>query len=290
MSNSKINIGRFFETVLRAKLANVRWAWGASDASRNRCFLRVWEDHLETKGNISRVAVLKSEWDTASLGLSERRLHIQAIREGAEGFGVLCTAQKPQDVSHRSIKKYDDRILLRFGLLEECEEGIYAHIVERVPIEELGRHQTTFDTVIRDLKAILIGHDAETMRDALASARIGQGEFRTSVLAMWGARCCVTGTATLEAIRASHIKPWRVASNRERLDPNNGLPLVATLDALFDAGLLAFESDGAMVVSSRIDGVECDVLGLRDARLIQAPNEVTAAYLAFHKESVFVDG
>jgi putative restriction endonuclease len=38
-------------------------------------------------------------------------------------------------------------------------------------------------------------------------------------------------------LRASHIKPWSDCSNRERLDPLNGLLLVAHIDALFDNGL-----------------------------------------------------
>ena len=66
---------------------------------------------------------------------------------------------------------------------------------------------------------------------------LGKVPSDVQVLKIWGNRCCVTGSTTLDAIRASHIKPWRRSSNQERLDPYNGLPLVATLDALFDAGM-----------------------------------------------------
>jgi predicted restriction endonuclease len=51
-------------------------------------------------------------------------------------------------------------------------------------------------------------------------------------------------------LRASHIKPWRMSDNSERLDPENGLLLVANLDAAFDAGLLSFTDTGRMLFSA----------------------------------------
>lgn len=66
------------------------------------------------------------------------------------------------------------------------------------------------------------------------------------MLASWGNCCAVTGVTSPEVIRASHIKPWRDSDNAERLDPYNGLPLVATWDALFDAGLITFTASGDM--------------------------------------------
>ena len=57
-------------------------------------------------------------------------------------------------------------------------------------------------------------------------------------------------------LRASHIKPWSECTNRERLDPLNGLLLVAHIDALFDSGLISFESDRSMLVSDRVARAE----------------------------------
>lgn len=56
-----------------------------------------------------------------------------------------------------------------------------------------------------------------------------------------------------QVLRASHAKPWRHCSDSERLDPDNGLPLVATLDALFDAGLITFDAGGCMEISTHLD-------------------------------------
>jgi hypothetical protein len=74
----------------------------------------------------------------------------------------------------------------------------------------------------------------------LAAAGPGARTAAGSGSRQWEKRCTVTCCATLETIRASHIKPWWMATNEERLDPGNGLPLVATVDTLFDAGLITF--------------------------------------------------
>jgi hypothetical protein len=78
---------------------------------------------------------------------------------------------------------------------------------------------------------------------------LGQGQFRRQVLMRWHGRCVVTGCTLEYVLRASHIKPWRISNNDERLNPANGLLLTANLDALFDRCLISFENDGRMLLS-----------------------------------------
>jgi hypothetical protein len=122
-----------------------------------------------------------------------------------------------------------------------------------------------------------------TTKKALIDARRGQGAFRESVLRHWGYRCAVTGAATARAIRASHIQSWKESTNKERLDPDNGLPLVASLDALFDAGLISFDSSGVMLVSPRMSIDEQKIFGLQGSALKSPPTAKMAKYLAFHR-------
>lgn len=88
---------------------------------------------------------------------------------------------------------------------------------------------------------------------ALVLARRGQGKFRLGVEERWGNKCAVYGYKTREVLRASHIKPWREATNKERLSADNGLLLSATLDALFDKWLISFEDDGSIIISERLN-------------------------------------
>ena len=137
---------------------------------------------------------------------------------------------------------------------------------------------------MQDLKRIDQQENVDpTTKKALVDARLGQGKFRTEVLRSWGNCCSVTGSMIQGAIRASHIKPWRESSNRERLDPNNGLPLIASLDALFDAGFISFESSGKLIVSSKVSTTERDIFGIGERSLRKKPTAKTAEYLAHHR-------
>ena len=123
-----------------------------------------------------------------------------------------------------------------------------------------------------------------TSKKALVNARLGQGWFRESVLRRWGGCCAVTSSSTDKAIRASHIKPWKNCTNKERLDPENGLPLIASLDALFDRGLISFEPSGRMIVSSLLNAAERKIFGIEKASLRKPPTTKMAAYLAHHRK------
>lgn len=114
-----------------------------------------------------------------------------------------------------------------------------------------------------------------------------KGDSEHQVLDIWGSRCAVTGSHTHDAIRASHIKPWSEATDDERLDPQNGLALVATIDALFDAGLISFASTGTMLLSSLLSDAERRILGIGKGSLARKPSTKTAKYLAHHREKRF---
>jgi hypothetical protein len=122
-----------------------------------------------------------------------------------------------------------------------------------------------------------------TTKKALIDARKGQGKFRAAVLQAWDGSCSVTGSTIRAAIRASHIKPWRESSNAERLDPDNGLPLIANLDALFDAGFISFDSAGHLIVSSKVNTKERDIFGIGEKSLRKQPNAKMTEYLAHHR-------
>ena len=48
---------------------------------------------------------------------------------------------------------------------------------------------------------------SSTEREAIVKSRIGQGQFRESLINYWSA-CAVIGCKEAKLLRASHIKPW----------------------------------------------------------------------------------
>jgi hypothetical protein len=127
-----------------------------------------------------------------------------------------------------------------------------------------------------------------TEREALAKARIGQGRFRLALLRRWHG-CAVTGCTIEALLTASHVKPWRDSTNIERLDPENGLLLVPTLDRLFDRGLITFAMDGSMVPSPLLPPAEKKRLSLK-GKLRYKLSKGEKAFLAHHRAQVFKSG
>ncbi len=162
-----------------------------------------------------------------------------------------------------------------------------ANIIARAPTDDFARIQSFANTLVEDLKSIALQKIDATTKSALVNARIGQGLFRSQVFKVWGNCCAVTGSTTIEAIRASHIKPWRSCQNEERLDAHNGLPLIASLDALFDAGLISFDLDGKMLVSNQLNPSERSLFSTIDRSLKKKPTHATTEYLCYHRQMVF---
>lgn len=88
----------------------------------------------------------------------------------------------------------------------------------------------------------------ETERLAIIRARKGQGLFKERV-AKIETRCRITGVENPVHLIASHCKPWRDATNEERLNGENGLLLTPSIDHLFDRGFIGFEDNGQLIVS-----------------------------------------
>lgn len=94
----------------------------------------------------------------------------------------------------------------------------------------------------------------ETERAAIILSRVGQGLFRKALMTKYRGRCVITGIDHPKVLVASHIKPWIVSTNDERLSVDNGLLLSATYDRLFDCGLITFDKSGKIYLSSFIGG------------------------------------
>jgi len=100
-------------------------------------------------------------------------------------------------------------------------------------------------------------------------------------------KCAVLQIQKRELLRASHIKPWRDCTNKERLDGDSGLLLSAHLDALFDKGLLTFDDEGQIKLSKSLSEDDAEKLQLKGKKLCEPPSIRLKAYLKFHREKYF---
>jgi hypothetical protein len=128
----------------------------------------------------------------------------------------------------------------------------------------------------------------DTDRLALVVARRGQGLFKKHVM-KFEQTCRLTGVIREEHLRASHIKPWRCATNIERLDGENGLLLTPNADHLFDRGFISFDDNGKILISPVAHLGSLRRMGVDDAlENVRAFSAGQRHYLDHHREKVFL--
>ncbi len=142
------------------------------------------------------------------------------------------------------------------------------------PSDEISRHGSD------------IVRAPETEREEIVRARVGQGRFRKALLDYWGG-CAVTGAFVPEILRASHVKPWKDSTNDERLDLYNGLLLLPQYDSLFDAGLITFSDDGALLLSRSLNGLSKLHLGIASGSVLRRLDDRHKWYLSYHRSHSF---
>lgn len=141
------------------------------------------------------------------------------------------------------------------------------------------------DSILSETKSIQDDNSiAETEKEAIIRARIGQGLFRNRLLSYW-AGCSITGCKLTNILIASHIKPWRNSNNSERLDVFNGLLLTPNYDKLFDLGFISFGNNGEIIFSKEFPKSERQLLGIDNRTHLIFVNERHFQYLKFHREN-----
>jgi putative restriction endonuclease len=125
-----------------------------------------------------------------------------------------------------------------------------------------------------------------TFREQLVRARRGQGVFRANVLLREEA-CRVTGVAEPRHLKASHIKPWRDATDTERLDGSNGLLLSPHIDHLFDEGYITFSSSEELVLVPEVRVKLLDAWGIDAGVRVGGFSREQNAFLEYHRVNVF---
>ena len=124
--------------------------------------------------------------------------------------------------------------------------------------------------------------------EQLRYARVGQGIYREKLLQECPF-CPITMINDERLLIASHIKPWAVSTDIERLDPKNGFMLSPLYDKLFDRGFITFTDERRMQVSNWLSPQNIRRCGLTDNSFIQLLplDEKRLEYLAYHREFVF---
>lgn len=126
-----------------------------------------------------------------------------------------------------------------------------------------------------------------TEKTIQALIRIGQDKFRKNLLKILKF-CPITNVDDKRILNASHIKPWAISNNTERLDVYNGFIFSPTIDKLFDYGFISFENNKKIIVSNSLSDRNLKIIGLERNKIYhKMPIDNRINYLEYHRNIIF---
>lgn len=136
-------------------------------------------------------------------------------------------------------------------------------------------------SIIRDLDI------TTTEKEMLIKSRIGQGVFRDRIIKKYQ-HCVITGIDDSRLLLASHIKPWRSASNYERLSSENGLLLSPLYDRLFDIGLITFDDNMKVLISNKLSSDNIYKINIDINKVyVNNPSNEMIVNMRYHRKNIF---
>lgn len=190
---------------------------------------------------------------------------VSGLQSRLQAIAVLCGRRLPASERQWRLREPLVEALRIFGWIEPSESSP-VNAVQEVDDDPQSRGVSS------------------TVRQALVNARVGQGSFRIRMLRLWEHRCALTGCAVESVLVASHAKAWKDSNNDERLDEFNGLPLAASVDRLFDQGLIAFADDGALLLGKGLDWPVLAGLGVAVNARLRKVHPQNIEYLCAHRK------
>lgn len=241
----------------------------------------IWEERLAALLKLPNEEIDFYVYDTQrnSQTSDERRIYIDSEDDAYHFLHEL-----PLSGSARvSIVKYaeNSKNVFEFKLIPDFDG--YTRPPAMVQIER---------ELLNELEKEVINPNAVTTVERLVIARVGQINFRKSLLLSAAAKCAFTGITDPSLLIAGHIKPWSVSNSIERLSSQNGLLFTPTYDRLFNNGYISFEDDRTLLVSPLLSKSTVSLLGLVEGAKIDIPllgpnNKERRGYMKFHRESIY---
>lgn len=168
--------------------------------------------------------------------------------------------------------------------------NMYSNALKRYRMFAIDCIDNDYDAEIKIANDIAQNHNISvTEKERIIKARVGQGTYRDDLMKKYDSKCVVTGIDNKKLLIASHIKPWSICDNAERVDVNNGLLLSANMDRLFDSGLITFENDGHIWISSFLGKANEQRLNIDESIYIdlKATSDMLQ-YLEYHRDVLYV--
>lgn len=167
---------------------------------------------------------------------------------------------------------------------------VYSSALKRFRYYRMSTCEDEYNITIKQIDKIKNDNSiSKTQKKTLIDARLGQGTYRKSLINKYK-HCIITGITNTKLLIASHIKPWSVSNNYERLSDNNGLLLSPTYDKLFDLGLITFDKKSRIKISGLLGKQDKEILNIDTKKEYDLKlNKEGILNMEYHNDVIFIN-
>lgn len=179
------------------------------------------------------------------------------------------------------------------GYLYPCNEELMIKMLEIIVLQNIHpaaqeQLELAIEVVRRTEHNPLVNLIAETELAAKLKIQQGKKRLREQMLPLWSHQCALCGVDLDILLEATPSKPWKDSTDKERIDPFNGVLLCRNHAALYKRGLITFDGKGSLIVSNRIAEEERSFNGVDKKKKISMKRE-NRPYFRWHKKHYFMD-
>jgi len=191
--------------------------------------------------------------------------------------------EKEKELPHEPspLQNYNNHVYFQYDELCKGEKI--------VKIDSKTQHKED-DICLKELKKefndLMLEEYKSTEKEQIVKGRIGQSLFK-KLLKRNGVKCAICPIDVEAFLIASHVKPWKDCSTRERLDINNGLLLCPNHDWLFDKGFISFDNKGDIIINFENNLTITSNMDVNERIKINL-NSQQKEYMQWHQEKCFI--
>ncbi len=240
------------------------------------------------------------EWLETATKKDESKLSKRTVERYSSGLRIISKEMVESGVIGKPLEEMELHELdLAISIIFNTEsfiiknttgKGMYSNALKRYRLYKFQNTDRATQEIVEE--AIVINDIKLTAdeKETIVKARRGQGLYRELLMKKYNGECIITGINIKQVLIASHIKPWVVCDNFERVDVNNGLLLSATYDRLFDSGLITFDFNGKLIISSLINNDNTKKLNIiKGSKYKIGYCPEMKKYIEYHNKYIFID-
>lgn len=289
--------------------------WGDTKVNGERTYKSIQEDCFFSKANLlkylydARIEYQEQEQvynNDISLNFEKNLTQIQSIEDNNISFSLYDVSDFLEaKKGNRAYIRSNDSIwdIWRKLILPKIS---YLSILKLLPISGAISTKPRFyfrvfldyqfrsivhPQLSESINTLVVKHNKETKN---RPSREKAKKYRIKVLEHMP-QCPFTRISDERLLVASHIKPYQVCMNEDKVDEAidylNGLALSPTYDKLFDQGYVTFTDKGELICGTQLSSYTWEKLNINPnaKNIMRIYPEKREKYLAFHRQYVFQD-